>query len=185
MNKQLFCFLFVLTMTVFAAVPMAAKEKQNQIKINENDNSEGEIRASGLQEIEQLINLTQKLSSDLRSDVKNTKSRQGDPVKEEKKAALSLSDKLDDYILQLNKQKDIIKNTNRSVGEDLKKTLVLIITIQDDLEKEKRGFSDLGQKLQFQLQEANNIYSRANKAITNLLQKNNETKNGIIQNIKG
>jgi hypothetical protein len=185
MNKQLYGFLFVMIMTVFVAAPIVAEEKQNQIKINENNSSEAEIRASGLQEIEQLISLTQKLSSDLRSDVKNTKSRQGDSVKEEKKAALNLSDKLEGYILQLNNQKDIIKNTNQSVGEDLKKTLVIIKTIQDDLEKQKRGFSDLGQKLQFQLQEANNIYSRANKAITNLIQKDNETKNSIIQNIKG
>lgn len=53
------------------------------------------------------------------------------------------------------------------------------------LESRAQSLSDLGQKLQFQLQEANNIYTRANKAISDISQKYDGTLNGIAQNLKG
>lgn len=57
--------------------------------------------------------------------------------------------------------------------------------VESMLDARAQSFSDLGQKLQFQLQQANNIYTRANKAMSDVLQKYDRTLNGIAQNLKG
>ncbi len=44
--------------------------------------------------------------------------------------------------------------------------------------------SDLGQKLQLQLQEANNIYTRTKKAQSDVSAKYNQRDDGIAQNFK-
>ena len=46
------------------------------------------------------------------------------------------------------------------------------------------GRSDLGQQLQLALQEANNIYSRASKAQSDMSSKWSQTLDGIAQNLK-
>lgn len=48
-----------------------------------------------------------------------------------------------------------------------------------------QNYSDIGQKLQFQLNEANNIYTRAIKAQSDTSSKYHQTLQGIAQNIKG
>jgi hypothetical protein len=53
------------------------------------------------------------------------------------------------------------------------------------LESRAQSYSDIGQKLQFQLQEANNIFTRANKMQSDVSQKYNQTLDGIAQNMKG
>ena len=47
-----------------------------------------------------------------------------------------------------------------------------------------RGRSDLGQQLQFALQEANNIYTRTTKAQSDMSAKWSQTLDGIAQNLK-
>jgi hypothetical protein len=46
------------------------------------------------------------------------------------------------------------------------------------------GRSDLGQQLQLTLQEANNIYTRASKAQSDISKKYSQTADGIAQNFK-
>lgn len=46
------------------------------------------------------------------------------------------------------------------------------------------ALSDLGQKLQLQLQEANNIFARAGKAQSDISAKWSQTLDGIAQNFK-
>lgn len=53
-----------------------------------------------------------------------------------------------------------------------------------DLEGVSGGKSDLGQQLQLALQEANNIYTRASKAQSDISRKYSQTLDGIAQNFK-
>ena len=46
------------------------------------------------------------------------------------------------------------------------------------------ALSDLGQKLQLQLQEANNIYTRAGKAQSDISAKYSQFHDGVAQNFK-
>ena len=46
------------------------------------------------------------------------------------------------------------------------------------------ALSDLGQQLQLALQEANNVYSRASKAQSDMSSKWSQTLDGIAQNLK-
>lgn len=48
-----------------------------------------------------------------------------------------------------------------------------------------QSYSDLGQKLQFELQQANDIYTRANKMQSDILAKYDQTASAIAQNFKG
>ena len=50
---------------------------------------------------------------------------------------------------------------------------------------EALGLSDIGQKLQFEINEASNIYTRASKAQSDTASKYDQSLNGIAQNIKG
>ncbi|MET3838216.1 hypothetical protein [Bradyrhizobium sp. OAE829] len=54
----------------------------------------------------------------------------------------------------------------------------------DELNGVSGGRSDLGQQLQLALQEANNIYSRASKAQSDMSSKWSQTLDGIAQNFK-
>jgi hypothetical protein len=54
----------------------------------------------------------------------------------------------------------------------------------DELNGVSGGRSDLGQQLQLALQEANNIYSRASKAQSDMSSKWSQTLDGIAQNLK-
>ena len=54
----------------------------------------------------------------------------------------------------------------------------------DELNGVSGGRSDLGQPLQLALQEANNIYSRASKAQSDMSSKWSQTLDGIAQNFK-
>lgn len=53
------------------------------------------------------------------------------------------------------------------------------------LDHRAQSLSDLGQKLQFQLQEKNNIFTRANKAQSDIQSKYDQSLNGIANNLKG
>ena len=53
------------------------------------------------------------------------------------------------------------------------------------LDHRAQSLSDLGQKLQFMLQEKNNIFTRANKAQSDIMQKYSQSLDGIAQNLKG
>ena len=53
------------------------------------------------------------------------------------------------------------------------------------LDHRAQSLSDLGQKLQFQLQEKNNLFTRTNKAMSDILEKYDRSLNGIAQNLKG
>ena len=54
----------------------------------------------------------------------------------------------------------------------------------DELNGVSGGRSDLGQQLQLALQEANNVYSRASKAQSDMSSKWSQTLDGIAQNLK-
>jgi hypothetical protein len=65
---------------------------------------------------------------------------------------------------------------------------VTTLAVTKALDAEVEGFearSDLGQKLQFQLTEANNIYTRASKAQSDISSKYSKTLDGIAQNLRG
>ena len=47
-----------------------------------------------------------------------------------------------------------------------------------------QSMSDLSQKLQLQLQEANNIYTRTTKAQSDVSKKFSQTNDAIVQNMK-
>ena len=51
-------------------------------------------------------------------------------------------------------------------------------------EEKAKSLSDLGQKLQIQLQEANNIYTRTTKAQADLTAKHNQTHDAIALKMK-
>jgi hypothetical protein len=51
-------------------------------------------------------------------------------------------------------------------------------------DEKAQSLSDLGQKLQLQLQEANNIYARTTKAQSNVTKKFSQTQDAIVQNMK-
>ena len=53
------------------------------------------------------------------------------------------------------------------------------------LDHRAQSMSDLGQKLQFQLQEMNNIMTRANKGMSDIQAKYDQSLNGVSQNLKG
>ena len=53
------------------------------------------------------------------------------------------------------------------------------------LDHRGQSLSDLGQRLQFYLQEKNNIFSRANKAQSDISAKYDQSLNGMSQNLKG
>lgn len=60
------------------------------------------------------------------------------------------------------------------------------LAVSDIAGQEVGGFtSDIGQKLQFALQEANNIYTRSTQAQSNIESKYNQTLNAIAQNLRG
>jgi hypothetical protein len=64
---------------------------------------------------------------------------------------------------------------------------VTTLAVNNALGDEVEGFesrSDLGQKLQFQLNEANNIYTRASKAQSDVSKKYSQMLDGIAQNLK-
>ncbi len=63
-------------------------------------------------------------------------------------------------------------------------TLAVTEALGDEVEGFE-GRSDLGQKLQFQLNEANNIYTRASKAQSDILSKHSSTLDAIAQNLRG
>ena len=54
----------------------------------------------------------------------------------------------------------------------------------DELNGVSGGRSDLGQQLQLALQEANNVYSRASKAQSDMSSKWSQTLDGIARNLK-
>ncbi len=181
MNKQLFGLFFVFILTVFVATPIIAQEKQRQIKSTEKFRSESQLRSDSLREINLLIKKTQKLSADIHGIVRNTTSTQGDFLnKKDSIAAAKLADKLDDYLRQLTEQKRLLQNTDRNFVSDLKRLSNLLNTAQHSL----RGSSDTGQLLQFQIQEANNIYARANDTIRMIMSKESDTKDELIDNLK-
>lgn len=47
------------------------------------------------------------------------------------------------------------------------------------------AISDLGQKLQFQLTEANSVYTRSSQAKSNIAAKYDKTADALVQNIRG
>jgi len=61
-------------------------------------------------------------------------------------------------------------------------TIAEVDTALDNLSQQ---YSDMGEKLQFQLQAANDIYTRASKAKSDILAKYDQTLSGIAQNFKG
>jgi hypothetical protein len=64
---------------------------------------------------------------------------------------------------------------------------VTTMAVTRALGDEVEGFearSDIGQKLQFQLNEANNIYTRASKAQSDISAKYSKMLDGIAQNLK-
>jgi hypothetical protein len=60
-----------------------------------------------------------------------------------------------------------------------------IKTFESMLDGRAQSYSDLSQKLNFELQQANDIKNRMDKAQSDLLSKDNTTKSGILQNLKG
>ncbi len=58
-------------------------------------------------------------------------------------------------------------------------------SLESLFDSRSQSFSDLGQKLQFKLQEANNIYTRANKMRSDVGQKHDGALSGMARNLKG
>lgn len=57
--------------------------------------------------------------------------------------------------------------------------------IETIIDAESQSYSDIGQQLQFELTQANNVYNRTTKAQSDLQAKWDRTMGGIIGNIKG
>lgn len=57
--------------------------------------------------------------------------------------------------------------------------------LKTEIDGEAQARSDIGQKLQFELNEANNIYTRMTKARSDMSSKYDQSLKGIAQNIKG
>jgi hypothetical protein len=53
------------------------------------------------------------------------------------------------------------------------------------IESEMQSRSDLGQKLQLQLNEANSLYNRSIQAKSNIASTHNKTADALVQNIRG
>ena len=58
-------------------------------------------------------------------------------------------------------------------------------SMETSIDAEAQSYSDVGQKLQFELTQANNIYHRTTKAQSDIAAKNNRTLDAITGNIKG
>jgi hypothetical protein len=81
-----------------------------------------------------------------------------------------------------------LSREDAAIHQSLIKETRRLATLTDQLMGELQAgarTSDIGQKLQFQLQEANNIHTRAQKAQSDVTAKYNQTLNGIAQNLKG
>ena len=53
------------------------------------------------------------------------------------------------------------------------------------IESQMQALSDLGQKLQFQLNEANSVYNRSNQTQANIASTHNKTADALVANIRG
>lgn len=175
MNKGLFSSLFAITMTVFIVATVFAQGKQNQIKINEKVNYVSKRQDRSLTAIKQLITLYQKVSSDLRSEIMNIKSEQGNPVKNKaNKAALNLAKKLDKFAGQLIVQKNLMENTKRSFKLHLKK----IIKITEEAMADNQ--SDINFLIQMQNTDASNYAYAASQ----LSKREHDLYMELIRNLK-
>ncbi len=114
MKKGLLSLLFALV-GVFIAASVFAQVKQEQMKSNKTTKSVTERRAKILRGVGQLITLSQKESSNLRREIKNSKKRKNNSAKDiDIKAAQDFADKLDAFALQLIEQKRLLTNSNRN-----------------------------------------------------------------------
>jgi uncharacterized membrane protein len=77
-----------------------------------------------------------------------------------------------------------VNEITRQLGA-YKKRLRECIALKEGCEAAITGFSGLSQKLQFELQEQNNEYSRCMKAIREVMRKDSDTKDDVPRNIKG
>ncbi|MEO1338764.1 MAG: DUF1521 domain-containing protein, partial [Myxococcota bacterium] len=76
--------------------------------------------------------------------------------------------------------------TYQSTQEERDKALSGVIkSFETMLDHRAQSLSDLGQKLQFQLQEKNNIYTRSNKSMSDIRSKYDQNFNGVANNLKG
>ena len=53
------------------------------------------------------------------------------------------------------------------------------------VDSQSQSRSDIGQKLQFQLNEANSVYNRSIQAKSNIASTDNKTADALVQNIRG
>jgi hypothetical protein len=164
MNKQLDIFLFALAMILFITAPVVAQDRQKLMMSDKNSiNTAASHRIRAIQEIDKVIKQAESVASEL----------------SHKKVAAPTVGKLNKHILQLREQKIIIQNRDRKIAPDLKKVVPIISKIKSDM-----SMSDLGQKYGFDLQEANNIFSRSQQAIVDIISKTDDAEDDIIGNLK-
>jgi hypothetical protein len=68
--------------------------------------------------------------------------------------------------------------------EEYKKRLGECIADKEGCEPVVAGFSDLGAKLNFEIQEASDEYERTRKTVTQAMGKSSSTANNLVQNLK-
>ena len=57
--------------------------------------------------------------------------------------------------------------------------------MEQAVDSQSQSRSDIGQKLQFQLNEANSVYNRSIQAKSNIASTDNQTADALVQNIRG
>ncbi|MCP3953772.1 MAG: hypothetical protein GY697_16370 [Desulfobacterales bacterium] len=173
MKKGLLSLLFALV-GVFIAISVFAEVKQEQMKSNKTTKSVTERRAKILRGVGQLITLSQKESSNLRREIKNSKKRKNNSAKDiDIKAAQDFADKLDAFALQLIEQKRLLTNSNRNFEQELKKTLYII-------EKAKDDHANIMFEIQMKVRDAENYTFSASR----LSKKEHSIYMKIIDNMK-
>jgi len=175
MNKGIINFLFVLIMTVFIASNSSAQEYQNQLEIKKKNSSISERRDSSLLAIEQLIVLYQKVSSDLRSEIKNIKSEQENLLENKSNTvALNLANRLDKFAQKLTEQKEIMEKNAQSFIPGLKEVIKII----------ENAMAENQPDINFLIQMRSSDASNYTYAASQLSKKEHDLYSKIITNLK-
>jgi hypothetical protein len=117
--------------------------------------------------IKQLINFSQKTSSDIRREMKKIKAQKDRRINDaDIKGALDIANKFDKYALLLQqKEKSLIDNAR-------------------DIDGTKRTMTDMSQQLQVQLQDAMNKQQQSMQILSNIMKNLQDTQKDLIRNIK-
>ncbi len=117
--------------------------------------------------IKQLITVSRKTSSDIRSEIKKIKNQKHKSIKEpDIRGALDIANKIDKYIR-------LLQQKEKSLTDHDQDTDGIMQTI-----------TDISQQLQLQLEEAMNKQQQLMQTMSNIMKNQHDTLNSIIRNMK-